>query len=150
PQAGNQTAIVDFINGMYCPDPNNGGVLSTCATPVENSGSIASDVYFPTGWAGNRTLYAEVVKPYCRMCHLAQPTTFFQSTDFSPLFVPSFLCTQNDMPHAEVPFGGPAASNGFFANTVNPFIGNNDASVFWLNSVAQNEAQTALGISSCQ
>ena len=159
PQTGNQTAIVDFINGMYCPDPNNGGVLSNCSTPVENSGSTASDVYFPSNWIGsaNQKLYSDVVKPYCRMCHLAQPVTFFQATDFSPLFVPSLLCTQNDMPHAEVPFGGPAATYSSYmkngttvATSNNTFLNSNDTSVFWLDSVAQNEAQTALGISSCQ
>ena len=153
PQNPNETAIVDFINGMYCPDPNNGGVLSNCSTPVENSGSTASDVYFPSNWIGsaNQKLYSDVVKPYCRMCHLAQPVTFFQATDFSPLFVPSLLCTQNDMPHAEVPFGGPAETNGpYNENYNNPFITNNDVSVFWLDSVAQNQAQTALGRSSCQ
>jgi len=157
PQTGNQTAIVDFINGMYCPDANNGGVLSNCATPVENSGSTASDVYFPIGWSGNRTLYSDVIKSYCRMCHFAQPVTFFQSTDFSPLFVPSLLCTQKDMPHAEVPFGGPAATysseikNGTTVGTTNnTFLNNSDVSVFWLDSVAQNQAQKALGLSSCQ
>lgn len=156
PQTANQSAIVDFIDGLYCPDPNNGGVLSNCSTPVENSGSVAVDTYFPTGWAGNQKLYADVIKPYCRMCHLAQPETFSQSSHFAPVTVQSFLCGQNDMPHAEVPFGGPAATadpNGVpygYGTAANPFIDNSDTSVFWLNSVAQNDVKTTLGGTSCQ
>jgi hypothetical protein len=149
PQTANQQAINDFINGIYCPDPNNGGVLANCTTPVENSGSTASDTYVPSGWFGssaNQKVYSEVIKPYCRMCHMAQTFTFTTPDQFTAFAAP-LACIQNDMPHAEVPFGGPPGSS---PDTANPFLNNNDTSVFWLDTVAQNDLKTATGTTNCQ
>ncbi|MGH9723598.1 MAG: hypothetical protein ACRD41_00895 [Candidatus Acidiferrales bacterium] len=149
PQTVNQQAIVDFINGLYCPDPNNGGVLAGCTTPVENSGSTAIDTYIPSGWIGssaNQKVYSEVIKPYCRMCHMAQTFTFTTPDQFTAFAAP-LVCTQKDMPHAEVPFGGPADTN---PASKNPFLSSNDTSVFWLNTVAQNDVKTATSATSCQ
>lgn len=149
PQTANQMAINDFINGLYCPDPNNGGVLAGCTTPVENTNSTATDTYVPSGWFGssaNRKVYSEVIKPYCRMCHMAQTFTFTTPDQFIAFAAP-LVCTQNDMPHAEVPFGGPAGSGPV---TANPFLNNNDTSVFWLNTIAQNDVKTATSTTSCQ
>lgn len=149
PQTANQQAINDFINGMYCPDPNSGGVQASCTTPVENSGSLASDSYIPSGWFGssaNQKVYSEVIKPYCRMCHMAQTFTFTTPDQFTTFAAP-LVCTQNDMPHAEVPFGGPADTN---PASKNPFLNGNDTSVFWLNTIAQNDVKTATSKQNCQ
>jgi hypothetical protein len=145
-QTAQQAAIVDFINGLYCPDIH-GGLFSNCATPVENAGSKARDLYFPIGWSGSQKVYSELVKPYCRMCHMAQSPTFFNSSDLTST-AQNFACTLKDMPHAEVPFGGPAATSSDEVS-VNPFINQGDHTHFWLDSVAINDLKTALGISGC-
>ncbi len=80
------------------------------------------------------------------MCHMAQTFTFTTPDQFTTFAAP-LVCTQNDMPHAEVPFGGPAGSGPV---TANPFLNNNDASVFWLNTIAQNDVKTATSTTSCQ
>jgi hypothetical protein len=147
PQTPQQTAIVDFINGLYCPDIH-GGILSHCATPVENAGSKARDIYFPSGWSGSQKVYSELVKPYCRMCHMAQSPTFFNSSDLNAT-AQNFVCTLKDMPHAEVPFGGPATID-LSGSLRNPFNQQDDRTHFWLDSVAINDLKTALNISSCQ
>jgi hypothetical protein len=150
-QTAQQAAIVDFINGLYCPDIH-GGIFSHCATPVENAGSKARDIYFPIGWSGSQKVYSELVKPYCRMCHMAQTPTFFNSSGLTST-AQNFACTLKDMPHAEVPFGGPAAfqNNEKTIPSINPFIDQQiDHTHFWLDSVAINDLKTALNISSCQ
>ena len=143
-----QAAILDFINGLYCPDVNNGGVLSNCTTPVENPGGKAQDTYFPSGWSTSRKVYSELVKPYCRMCHMAQSPTFFTSSDLNST-AQTLACILKDMPHAEVPFGGPAHNDPGSSETSNPFIDQNDNTHFWLDSVAINDLKKTLGISSC-
>lgn len=145
PQTPQQTAIVDFINGQYCPDLANGGPLSPCPTPVEQSGSKAVSGYFPTGWVSNQKAYSEVMKPYCRMCHMAQSQPFFTLSEFAnDGLLKNFACTLRDMPHAEVPFGGGTDPN------VNPFDQQSSTTHFWLDGgLAVNDLKAAANISSC-
>lgn len=143
-QTPQQTAIIDFINGQYCPDLVNGGPLSPCPTPVEQPNSKSQAGYFPVGWKTQQKAYSEVMKPYCRMCHMAQIPTFLSSSDLSGP-IQNFVCTLKDMPHAEVPFGGGTDP------TLNPFIQQNDLTThFWLDGTAVQDLQSAAGINSCQ
>jgi hypothetical protein len=88
-----QAAILEFVNGLY-PDG------------VDNSGSIAVDGWVPSGWSANPKLYNGVVRQYCRMCHLAQTSTFatYQQFKNSAAAVEDYVCNSHDMPNAEVPF----------------------------------------------
>jgi hypothetical protein len=148
-QTPQQTAIIDFINGQYCPDGVNGGVqspYSSCPAPVEKANSQAIGGYFPAGWLGYpaQKAYSEVMKPYCRMCHMAQSQTFFSASALGDPLLKPFVCTSKDMPHAEVPFGG--GSNA----SVNPFVQQNDTSHFWLDGgVALGDLAKAAGFGGC-
>ncbi|WP_428264769.1 hypothetical protein [Haliangium sp.] len=89
-ETGPSPAIVDLVTGMY------------------NGGNVASDLYVPNGWSGNADdtrLYREVVKPYCRMCHVARPgLDFSTASQFRSLSasVNYAVCQAHYMPHAEV------------------------------------------------
>jgi hypothetical protein len=57
------TAQKEFVNGMYSPKQ----VSDTTAT--------ANTDFVPTGWSQydySTRIYNEVVKPYCRTCHMSQ------------------------------------------------------------------------------
>ncbi len=94
--AGANTAITDMINGMY------GG-------NVNDPAAVAVDTYIPAGWqdsSASKKLYNNVVKPYCRTCHVAAdsaPYNWTQYSDFTSLssIIKSDVCDQNTMPHAE-------------------------------------------------
>lgn len=47
------TATIELIQGWY-----------------PTATSVFHDNFIPTGWAGQETLYNNVVKPTCRMCHI--------------------------------------------------------------------------------
>ena len=51
-------ALAEVVNGLY-------------PTGITNVGAKAKDTFVPAAWAGHETLYEEVVKPYCRTCHIA-------------------------------------------------------------------------------
>jgi PKD repeat protein len=42
-----------------------------------------SDTTVPAGWAGQATLYEQVVRPYCRTCHIVRGTNNQDDIDFS-------------------------------------------------------------------
>ncbi len=100
-------AIQDLINGMY---PGGATV----------AGSVAEDGYVPAGWTDYSTVYTGVVRPYCRMCHLAQPAPFTSAGDFAELAdsVKNLVCTKHDMPHAQVPYGLSGTKIGFWNDRV--------------------------------
>jgi hypothetical protein len=98
-------AIRSFINGMY---PNG----------VAHANSVASTAYIPPGWVvpddpqtdvnesdAPAALYKGVVRPYCGMCHMAQPSldfsTYQQFKDNAGRILQS-VCRTHEMPHAEV------------------------------------------------
>jgi Carboxypeptidase regulatory-like domain len=119
--------IVSFLNGIYAWGGCN----------VDTSGCRAQDgptaahpgdqgPFTPTGWQTNSTttaLYQTIPRPYCRTCHLAQPSTFPPDwTSFTQMTAPNnkndlqnAVCVATEaggvpngshkfMPHAEVPF----------------------------------------------
>ena len=93
--------IQDLINGMY-------------------PGGVAQDGYVPTGWSGDPTLYTGVIRPYCRMCHLAQPAPFTSSSDFADLAgnVSHEVCSKHTMPHSQVAYGLNGKKIGFWNDRV--------------------------------
>jgi hypothetical protein len=62
----------------------------------------------PQGWASQATLYRQVIKPYCVMCHLGSTSTVdfssFDNVMRDKQRVYAAVCTARSMPHAEVPF----------------------------------------------
>jgi hypothetical protein len=99
----NNAPISYLISGMYNGNPNL-------------VGAVATNLYVPPDWsnAGKADLYRNVVKPYCRTCHIAQYSTidwtkysqfltFKSAIDFD-------VCKQvskggsRSMPHAELTF----------------------------------------------
>lgn len=94
------------------------------------------DGYVPSGWSNNSTLYTEVVRPYCRTCHLAQPEQFTSSDEWAEdgAILNTMICQKHDMPHSQVSYG------------VAGKIG------FWNDRVAQQDMGNflkSLGINSC-
>lgn len=117
--------ILDLLNGMY-------------ANGVGTAGTVPSDGWVPPGWSGNPVLYTSVIRPYCRMCHMAQAAI---ALDDYPTFqglanaVNDMVCTKHDMPHSEVAYG-----------VSNTKVG------FWNDRVAQQDLGTFLksqGVNSC-
>lgn len=89
-------ALIETTLGFYAA---SGGLLNTSST-------FDSD-FTPSGWADNPGLYASVVAPYCRSCHIAQPasksfTSLTQFTGFKNL-IQKYVCAKDTlvMPHAQ-------------------------------------------------
>jgi hypothetical protein len=63
-------AVLDLLNGMYPSTLNPPGANGPAAVDT-----VFDDTYVPSGWKsagkGPTQLYTEVVKPYCRTCHLS-------------------------------------------------------------------------------
>jgi hypothetical protein len=92
---GADTAIRDLVNGWY---NNRAG---TANTPFNGS-------YVPAGWSSTPAkakAYNEVIKPYCRTCHISQDRglDFLKASDADNLraTVVSAVCKQHIMPHAQ-------------------------------------------------
>ena len=110
--------VADFINGTY---PNGVGV----------SGSQANLNYVPSTWNrsdGRRKVYNDVIKPYCRMCHMSQEASsggieLTNADDVENLraLIVSDVCNTKRMPHSQqtlkLMWGSPARASmlGFFA-----------------------------------
>jgi hypothetical protein len=63
--------------------------------------------YVPASWSKAPALYRDVVRPYCRTCHLAVRPDVISSSDAFLSFKPRLeltLCGLFTMPHAEVPY----------------------------------------------
>ena len=58
-----QGAAAEMMKDWYLA---NGGINTPSATSV--------DTYVPAGWVGQTSLYNNVVKPYCRVCHQLRGT----------------------------------------------------------------------------
>jgi hypothetical protein len=97
--AGPTPAITELINGWYHNDLGTAG-------PDQDTDFV------PTGWSGQEVTYREVVKPYCRGCHVtlddaaAAPaiTDFNSYAELNGLRFTAMnrVCELHDMPHAEV------------------------------------------------
>jgi mono/diheme cytochrome c family protein len=99
--AGPTAGITELVNGWYDND------LST-------SGPDQDADFVPAGWSGQEVTYREVVKPYCRGCHIAlddaTPGAAPAIVDFNTyselngyrFTAMNRVCELHDMPHAEV------------------------------------------------
>lgn len=102
-------AIEELIEGWY--DDGTGVADLSSAGPDQDSGFV------PAGWAGQKVLYTEVIKPYCRTCHMSfydsaagVGLTHLDLNDFNDLkfgrsdygAIQGAVCGYHDMPHAEV------------------------------------------------
>jgi hypothetical protein len=99
--AGPTVGISELVNGWYANNLNSNG-------PDQDSSFV------PPGWVGQEVVYQEVVKPYCRGCHLALYDTtpaaapaIFDINTYSELnsfrlVAGNRVCEIYDMPHAEV------------------------------------------------
>ncbi len=67
-----QGAAADMMKDWYLA---NGGINTTNAAFV--------DTYVPAGWVGQESLYNNVVKPYCRVCHQLRGTENQSDVDFT-------------------------------------------------------------------
>lgn len=93
-------AITELVNGWYDSDLGTAG-------PDQDTDFV------PPGWEGQETTYQEVVKPYCRGCHVtlddpaAGAPQIFDINTYDELSAYRFVaqdrvCERYDMPHAEV------------------------------------------------
>jgi hypothetical protein len=97
------SATAQLIDGAYAP------------TGVTNPASTYDDTYVPVGFTDptspksdklKRSMYANVVKPYCRTCHVSQTRYPFLSYDElvgAKTFIQNDLCKKYTMPQAEQP-----------------------------------------------
>jgi len=123
--------IVDFVNGIYNNQVN-----------VPNT-TVPDDTYIPADWVtsdpNSQKIYRGVFRQYCRLCHIGSVVVpFAKFSDFQAQAgqISNFVCGKpgsfsDDMPHAEVPFGGLAGSN-------------NDPFGFWMDKVAQADLEKFL------
>jgi len=92
-------AITELVNGWYDNNLTPGG-------PDQDTDFV------PTGWVGHEVVYREVVKPYCRGCHVtlddpAAAPQIFDINTYAELYNFRFVamtraCELYDMPHSEV------------------------------------------------
>jgi hypothetical protein len=94
------------------------GAYGDDVSPLIPTGATQNDAYVPPGWASAPTLYREVVRPYCRSCHMQLDgalafTTHDDFTGFAALIYED-VCQTRMMPHAPGP-------NMRFWTSSNPF-----------------------------
>jgi len=97
------TAISELIAGWY--DEHGIG-----APDLGPGGPDQVTSFVPDGWSGEEVVYREVVKPYCRGCHVAlsDPPAAFVDFDNYPEFeafatgISDEVCERRDMPDAQV------------------------------------------------
>lgn len=85
--------VDDLIDGMY-----PGGVFIPGSRPTNS--------YVPAGWSADRTLYRDIVKPFCRTCHIASHVENFDSVaDWRAKLgiIKRYICT-GFMPNAQITF----------------------------------------------
>jgi hypothetical protein len=92
------SAIGAYIRGLY-----NGA--------LGQPGARAQPDYVPAGWAPQAGFYRQVVRPYCTMCHLAQPGgkgsyNFASWGNFqgNAGAIYGSVCAQHTMPHSELQY----------------------------------------------
>ncbi len=107
-QADANQPIINLINGWY----NN--TAPPCN--VNTTNCVLQDTYAPPpplpGWTSHTALYQTIPRVYCRTCHASQGTgstvypDWTQYSDFAGpgTLVPTFVCSANLMPYAQVPF----------------------------------------------
>lgn len=83
-------------------------MYDTCGG-VNTPGCTADTNDRPAAWNGSahdQGLYDQIVKPYCRACHVAQSSSLDWATPgpFTAGLIGFAVCTSHDMPHAEHPF----------------------------------------------
>ena len=80
------SAVKELIEGWY-----------------SDGGQDANTDFVPSGWTSNPTLYNEVIKPYCRMCHVAfsDPLDFNETSDLDPGSIQEMVFEERIMPHHE-------------------------------------------------
>ncbi|MCC7361233.1 MAG: hypothetical protein IT317_17235 [Anaerolineales bacterium] len=84
--------IANLLDGWY------GGVAA-----VYNPNAVFNDDFIPAAYNGNaadQQMYSEVVKPYCRGCHMAQGYDLETPSQLDSAFNAVFV--DRDMPHAEL------------------------------------------------
>jgi len=92
------TALRELINGWYHNNPFD-------------SEQPFDDSFVPPGWTktpGDARFYTDVIKPYCRTCHVMQSSStgaldFRNANDTSNLraAILAYVCTIRQMPHAQ-------------------------------------------------
>jgi len=96
-----QGSITELIYGMYGIDPaDNDGVNN----PLEQipAGTAQDENWTPDEWIGRGHFYLDVIKPYCRTCHVAQEIKAVPDSLFG--IAATDVCGANPlkrMPHAE-------------------------------------------------
>jgi len=98
-KSGPPAPVVQFIDGTY-------------SDKVDVAGTPANLDWVAKGWDTTieaRTVYREVIKPYCRTCHISQTDqfAFIRIEDFKTTAALSVktLCGNKEMPNAEATIG---------------------------------------------
>jgi len=91
-------AMADLIDGWY----RDGGLYG--------AGTRFDGDYMPAAWTGESTLYQQVVKPYCRTCHIAKGASShldfvdFEGFDANAALIQLDVCDTRTMPQAELTY----------------------------------------------
>jgi len=111
-QAAQEENIRDFNVMIYNSDPNSaiGNYLrGLYKGALGQPGARAQPDYVPGGWGPQAFLYRNVVRPYCTMCHLAQPGGSYNFASWANFqayggLIRNSVCAQHTMPHNELQF----------------------------------------------
>jgi hypothetical protein len=112
--AGAPPAIAQFIDGLY-------------GAKVDQEGAKENLDWIPAGFSDDeesKVLYREVIKPYCRTCHMSQTGdfAFMRTEDFKKQnsLTNDSVCHQNDMPVAEATMGlfWPSSARAYLVNSL--------------------------------
>jgi hypothetical protein len=98
-----QTQAFSQLNTFIRGTRRNPDLITDLIDGMKASG----DNYVPASWAGKEELYRQVIKPYCRTCHLAvRPDVIASAQQFLGMSagLQRVICNIGSMPHAEVPF----------------------------------------------
>jgi hypothetical protein len=95
--AGPTAAITELVTGWY-------GGNTTATGPAQDT------EFMPAAWVDEDVMYREVIKPYCRGCHVALSDGPLPKVDFNSFadlqgfqgVALTRVCETHDMPHAEV------------------------------------------------
>ena len=74
---------------------------------INQKDKLADDELPVPGWFGHKELYNEIIRPYCRTCHVAQRQNLefasYEQFKSNPN-LNYLLCQTGEMPHAQVPY----------------------------------------------
>jgi hypothetical protein len=98
-------SITELLFGLYGV---NAATVTPGVNPLPSAAPAQLENFLPPAWGGKSDVYLDVIKPYCRTCHVAQSLKALPDNRFN-LLGEAAVCLPNGtsfgrMPHAEATF----------------------------------------------